>query len=149
MGQVLALMHILSEIQQKNIVHAIHEAEELTSGEIKVHIEEHCPTESPLERAKEVFSYLSLHKTALRNGVLIYLAYADKKFAIWGDEGINSKTGNQFWEREKEILRENFKIGDYENGFVKAIEEVAKQLQSHFPYQKDDKNELPNDISFG
>ena len=68
-------MQILSEIEKKNIINAIHEAEDLTSGEIKVHIEEHCPNLDPGKRALELFKYLSLHKTALRNGVLIYLAY--------------------------------------------------------------------------
>jgi uncharacterized membrane protein len=142
-------MNILSEIQQKNIVHAIHEAEELTTGEIKVHVEEHCSTADPKDRAVEVFKYLSLHKTALRNGVLIYLAYEDHKFAIIGDEGINQKVKQDFWESEKEILRENFRIGDFENGFVKAIEEAGKKLQEYFPANGTNTNELPNDISFG
>lgn len=142
-------MYILSEIQQKNIVHAIHEAEELTSGEIKVHVEEHCPTVNPMERAAEVFRYLSLDKTALRNGVLLYLAYEDHKFAIIGDSGINEKVGQDFWNSTQEILRENFRIGDFENGFVKAIEEAGKKLQEHFPIQGANENELPNDISFG
>ncbi|MBX2953505.1 MAG: TPM domain-containing protein [Leadbetterella sp.] len=142
-------MFILSEIQQKNIVHAIHEAEELTSGEIKVHVEEHCPTPNPMERAAEVFRYLSLDKTALRNGVLLYLAYEDHKFAIIGDTGINEKAGQDFWNSTQEILQENFRIGDFENGFVKAIEEAGKKLQEHFPIVGPNENELPNDISFG
>ena len=142
-------MFILSEIQQKNIVNAIHEAEERTSGEIKVHVEEHCPTANPLDRAAEVFRYLSLDKTALRNGVLIYLAYEDHKFAIIGDEGINQKAGQDFWNSELDILRDNFRIGDFENGFIRAIEEAGKKLQEYFPVQGANENELPNDISFG
>ncbi len=142
-------MNILSEIQQKNIVNAIHEAEELTSGEIKVHVEEHCPTANPADRAVAVFKYLALHKTALRNGVLIYLAHEDQKFAIIGDEGINHKVGQGFWDTEKDILRENFKIGDFENGFIKAIEEAGKKLKEYFPAEGNNENELPNEISFG
>lgn len=142
-------MYILSEIQQKNIVHAIHEAEELTSGEIKVHVEEHCPAADPIERAAEVFRYLSLDKTALRNGVLIYLAYEDHKFAIIGDEGINQRVGQDFWNSELHILRENFRIGDFENGFIQAIEEAGKKLREYFPAGITNDNELPNDISFG
>ncbi len=143
------IMFILSEIQQKNIVNAIHEAEELTSGEIKVHVEEHCPSANPIDRAAEVFRYLSLDKTALRNGVLFYLAYEDQKFAVIGDEGINRKVGQDFWNSTQEILRENFRIGDFENGFIRAIEETGKKLQVYFPIQGVNENELPNDISFG
>lgn len=142
-------MYILSEIQQKNVINAIHEAEELTSGEIKVHIEEHCPNAKPEERAVEVFNYLALDRTALRNGVLIYLAYKDHKFAILGDVGINEAVGKDFWMSTKEILQENFKIGDFENGFVKAIEEAGKKLRQHFPAQGPNDNEVSNDISFG
>ncbi|ADQ17025.1 TPM domain-containing protein [Leadbetterella byssophila] len=142
-------MQFLSEIQQKNIVNAIHEAEELTTGEIKVHVEEHCPYADPMDRAKEVFEYLSLHKTALRNGVLIYLAYGDHKFCILGDEGINEKVGQEFWNSTREILLENFKIGDFENGFIQAIEEAGRKLREYFPCAGSNLNELPNEISFG
>lgn len=142
-------MKILSELQQKNIVHTIYKVEEKTTGEIKVHIEDHCPTPNPSDRAVEIFHYLSLQKTALRNGVLIYLAHADKKFAIIGDHGINTKVDQNFWDSERQILLENFKIGDFENGFVKAIEEVGRKLQHFFPVNGENKNELPNDISFG
>lgn len=73
-------------------------------------MEEHCAAAHPIDRAAEVFRYLSLDKTALRNGVLIYLAYEDHKFAIIGDEGINQKVGQNFWDSELSILGENFKI---------------------------------------
>jgi uncharacterized membrane protein len=142
-------MQFLSEIQQKNIVNAIHEAEELTTGEIKVHVEEHCPYADPMERAAEVFAYLSLHKTALRNGVLIYLAHEDHKFCILGDQGIDEKVGQNFWDSTREVLLENFKVGDFENGFVQAIEQAGRKLREHFPSTGSNVNELPNDISFG
>ncbi|NOX88964.1 MAG: TPM domain-containing protein, partial [Calditrichaeota bacterium] len=66
--------------QKKQIVDAIKEAEKETSGEIRLHIESKCKGD-PLERAIKVFQKLKMHKTALRNGTLIYLALNNKKFA--------------------------------------------------------------------
>ena len=79
---------IFSPEQQDLISSAIQNAENQTSGEIRVHLEKTC-SGNVLDRAARVFSDLEMHKTELRNGVLFYLAYEDRKFAILGDAGIN------------------------------------------------------------
>jgi uncharacterized membrane protein len=142
-------MGIFSVSQQDRIVDAIHKAELKTSGEIKVHIEAETQGKDSFLRAKEVFEYLALHKTALRNGVLIYLAYEDRKFAILGDSGINEKVGAGFWDSSANLLKEHLIKNQIEEGLLKCIAEVGIQLQRHFPYLAGDTNELPNDISFG
>ena len=70
--------------QEDIIIQAIKEAELNTSGEIRLHVENNCKI-NVLDRASHIFKKLSMHKTALRNGVLFYLAVKDKKFAILGD----------------------------------------------------------------
>jgi uncharacterized membrane protein len=142
-------MFILSELQQKNIVSAIKLAETNTSGEIKLHIEEKCSSDDPMIRAEEVFKYLSLHKTALRNGVLFYLAYEDRKFAILGDKGINLKVGQRFWESTKDLMARNFKDGEFEKGLCLGIKEAGEQLKAYFPFQSEDINEISDEISRG
>ncbi|MDP5120372.1 MAG: TPM domain-containing protein [Spirosomaceae bacterium] len=139
----------LTEEQQKLIVEAIKEAELATSGEVKVHVEEKCPADDPVKRATKLFSYLALHKTAQRNGVLFYLAYGDRKFAVIGDEGIDKAVTALFWDSTKEILRNHFAKEQYTEGLCAGINEAGKQLKKYFPYQSDDKNELSDDISFG
>jgi uncharacterized membrane protein len=139
----------LSEEQQKLIVEAIKEAELFTSGEVKVHIEEKCPSDDPVKRATKLFNYLALHKTAQRNGVLFYLAHEDRKFAVIGDKGIDKAVTILFWESTKEILRNHFAQEQYTEGLCAGINEAGKQLKKYFPYQSDDKNELSDDISFG
>lgn len=139
----------LTEEQQKQVVEAIKEAELATSGEIKVHIEENCPNDNPVQRATYLFNYLALHKTAQRNGVLFYLAHEDRKFAVIGDEGIDKAVTALFWESTKEILRNHFSKDQYVEGLCAGINEAGKQLKKYFPYQSDDKNELSDDISFG
>ena len=49
-----------------------------------------------------------MHNTAERNGVLFYLAVDDRKFAVIGDAGINSKVPAGFWDEVKELLQEKF-----------------------------------------
>lgn len=142
-------MYILSELQQKNIIAAIKLAEKNTSGELKVHIEENCVGGDPMVRAKEVFAYLSLQKTAQRNGVLFYLAYEDRKFAVFGDKGINEKVGQTFWNSTKELMKTYFQKEDFENGLCLAITEAGNKLKHYFPYNTDDKNEISDEISRG
>jgi len=138
----------LSKEEQQQIVQAIQEAEKETSGEIRLHIEAKCKGD-PLDRAKEVFVKLKMHQTALRNGVIVYLAFQDRKFAIWGDKGINEKVPENFWQDVKEVMAEHFRNNKFAEGLIKGITMIGEKLKAFFPYQKDDVNELPDDISFG
>ena len=81
--------------QKTAMVAAIRQAEKDTSGEIRIHFENHC-RKNVLDRAAQVFADLKMHKTALRNGVLIYVALEDKQLAILGDAGINAKVPDHF-----------------------------------------------------
>jgi uncharacterized membrane protein len=137
-----------NESQKKLITDAVKEAELNTSGEIRVHIESDCK-EDVLDRASFIFEKLEIHKTEQRNGVLFYLSISDRKFAILGDAGINAVTPENFWEEIKETVINHFKNNDFEIGLSTGIKMAGEALKSHFPYQKDDVNELSDDISFG
>ncbi len=139
---------LLSEEQQSIIVDAIRAAEKQTSGEIKVHIEQFCAGDA-LERAKAVFAQLELHKTQQRRGVLFYLAYTDRKFAILGDKGINDVVPPDFWVSTRNIMQSHFIMSEYAAGFASGIEKAGDVLKKYFPYQSDDINEISDEISFG
>jgi len=134
--------------QQLEITAAIREAEDNTSGEIRVHLESSCDGD-PLDRAAYIFSKLKMHKTGLRNGVLFYLAVNNRKFAILGDAGINAKTGEDFWTEIKEVMLGHFREGRFTEGLATGIRMAGDSLKNHFPHQKNDVNELSDDISFG
>lgn len=138
----------LSKEQEEHIVEAIQQAEEATSGEIRVHIEKKCKTETPIERAQQVFSELKMHETDLRNGVILYIAWKDQKTAIWGDKGIHKKVGQSFWEEEVKLLISYFKDQDYETGISEVVLQIGQRLKEFFPYQEGDVNELSNTISY-
>ena len=133
--------------EQQNIVAAIKEAELNTSGEIRVHIENHCKEEA-LERAAEVFYDLKMNRTAARNGILFYLAVKDRKFAIIGDEGINKEVEHDFWNDIKDEMISNFKENKFAEGLIVGILKCGDKLKEYFPYQNDDVNELSDEISF-
>jgi uncharacterized membrane protein len=136
-----------SEGDQEKIMGAIKKAEHQTSGEIRVHIEDACKGEV-LDAAAQWFSRLKMHKTKLRNGVLVYLAVEDRKLAIIGDRGINAVVPPDFWDKASALMLAHFSEGRFTDGLVDGILLAGEQLKAHFPYQNDDKNELPDTISF-
>ena len=140
--------HLFNSAEKNRIVAAIATAEKKTSGEIRVHIEPRCKGDV-LARASEVFHKLEMDKTVKRNGVLIYLAYDDKRFAIAGDKGINDVVPAGFWDTTKDEMSKYFKKGQFEAGVIHVISEAAKHLAIYFPHGADDKNELSNEISEG
>jgi uncharacterized membrane protein len=136
----------LSPEEEQDIIEAIQNAEKNTSGEIRVHIEQSSKTDA-YKRAMEVFHSLKMNETKLRNGVLIYVAVADKTFAIYGDEGINAVVAGDFWKTTRDTIQQHFKSGNFKQGLVEGIKEAGIQLKTYFPWQQDDANELSNEIS--
>ena len=129
------------------ITNAIAEAEKATSGEIRIAIEKHCQ-ESPFDRATQFFVKLGMDKTAEKNGVLIYLAHEDHKFAIIGDRGINKVVPEDFWETTQIAMKAHFMAGNLADGIIAGIALAGEKLALFFPYKSDDINELPNEIIF-
>ena len=138
---------ILNNEEDRRIVEAIKQAELNTSGEIKVHIENHCRGDVE-ERSLHVFNRLKMNETQQRNGVLIYLAVRDHKFAILGDEGINNVVEADFWTDIRDLMVTAFREGRFADGLEQGIMRCGEKLKTYFPYQSDDINEIPDDISY-
>lgn len=139
---------VFTQAEQDAVRAAIQEAEKNTSGEIKVHIENHCKEET-LDRAVYVFEQLEMQETELRNGVLFYLAVKDRQFAILGDVGINLKVPKGFWDEISAMMLNYFKQEQFAIGLSEGVKAAGKALSEHFPFQSNDENELSDDISFG
>ena len=138
---------ILNNEEDRRIVEAIKQAELNTSGEIKVHIENHCKGNVE-ERSLFIFNRLKMNETQQRNGVLIYLAVRDHKFAILGDEGINKVVEADFWNDIRDLMATAFKAGRFADGLEQGIMRCGEKLKAYFPYQSDDINEIPDEISY-
>lgn len=138
----------LTKAEEAEVVEAIRLAEKNTSGEIRVHLEKETSI-APIERAVEVFHELRMDTTQLRNGVIIYVAVKSKQFAIYGDQGINDKVDDDFWDCTKDIMVNHFKTGNNVQALVEGIHNAGEQLKKHFPFEDDDTDELSNEISKG
>ncbi len=140
----------LTPAQDAALVAAIRAAEVLTSGEIRVHLEETCPTPEPLDRAAQVFGELNMHRTSQRNGVLFYMAWSSRQFAVVGDAAINAAVPDDFWELTKEAVLHHFRAENYVAGLEAGVKLVGEQLRRFFPYDATtDQNELDDSISLG
>lgn len=137
----------LSAEEEAEVVKAIKVAEKQTSGEIRVHLE-NSEAEVAL-RAKEVFHLLKMDTTEAHNGVIIYVAVNQKQFYVYGDQGIHTKVGDSFWQSTRDIILDSFKKGDFTKGLSEGVLEIGKVLKEHFPWTKDDTNELSDEISRG
>lgn len=134
------------DLDKKEIVNAIVEAEKMTSGEIRVHIQSKC-TGDIFEHGKKIFHKLKMDKTKDRNGVLIILAKDSKKFAILGDKGIHEKVGDDFWNETRDKMLEHFKKDSLKEGIIVGVLSVGEKLKRYFPYEKNDKNELSDAVT--
>lgn len=139
-----------SEDEKKQIAEAVRIAEQRTSGEVRVFIESRCRYVDPLDRAAEVFFNLKMNETKDRNAVLLYIAMKDRQLAVFGDEGIHKKVGTEYWNKEVNLLINEFNTAHYGDGISQCVRDIGEALHQHFPFDNDtDKNELPDDIIFG
>ena len=130
------------------IARAVAVAEAATSAELRVHLERRVPAGAdPMARAREVFAALGMHRTAERNGVLIYLAVEDHKLAIVGDEGIHTRVGAPYWEHVRDLMLERLRTGAARDAVLMAVGDVGAVLRQHYGRRPDDTNELSNEVS--
>ena len=136
----------LSAQQEEKIVEAIRAAELRTSGEIRVHLESSCAGNA-YARAQELFHQLKMDNTKDANGILFYLAVDDRKFAVLGDSGINQVVPENFWNSIKDGMEARFRESEFKKGLISGIHQVGEKLAAYFPWQDDDINELPDEIT--
>jgi uncharacterized membrane protein len=139
-------MTFLDQVNRDAIVRAIGDAEQCTSGEIRVHVQKTIRGADVRSVAERTFERLGMTKTELRNGVLLFIAADDHKFTILGDRGIDEKVPPGFWDEIAAKLTIHFRNGEFTTGIVEAVQSAGQQLAQFFPRAVHDVNELPNEI---
>lgn len=141
---------LFTKEEEARIQQAIRDAEQRTSGEIRLFVEDFCDRDHPVDRAAELFQLFGMFNTKQRNAVLIYLAEKSRMFAIWGDSGIHERVGFRFWDAEKQLLRTRLQEGMACDGLCEVVAQIGAQLQQYFPADPhDNENELPDEIIYG
>ena len=143
----MALADFIPSEGQRRIADAITAAERHTTGEICVHVTPRCRG-NVYKRAVRTFNRLHLYTTKRRNAVLIFIAYEARKFAILGDTGINDAVPEGFWDLESEELGKFLKAGRPVDGLCEVIARIGEHLSQYFPGERNDENELSNEVSF-
>ncbi|MBB4078945.1 putative membrane protein [Lewinella aquimaris] len=141
------MVKFFNQEEEAQIIAAIRAAELATSGEIRVHVEVGA-RKPALEVATRIFQELEMENTQDRNAVLILLAVDRREFAILGDVGINKVVPEDFWATERDLMQQHFKRGEFATGIELVIQQIGEKLKTYFPYQTDDVNELPDEISY-
>lgn len=136
----------LSREDEADVIEAIRLAESRTSGEIRVHIEQHTD-EDHFKRATQIFHLLKMDNTLQRNGVLVYVAVSDHRFVICGDKGINEAVEPDFWDCTKDAMAEHFKNGAFKQGLIAGIMRAGERLEHYFPWTHEDTDQLSNEIT--
>jgi uncharacterized membrane protein len=136
----------LASLDQQRIIEAIGTAEKMTSGEIRVHIQPKARGEIRTV-GERTFERLGMTKTALRNGVLLFIACEEQRFVILGDHGIDEKVPAGFWDEIAAKLTIRFKEGQFTDGIVDAIHSAGEELRHYFPRSEGDLDELANEIN--
>ena len=119
-------------VQHDAIVAAIREAEQKTSGEIRVSISpKHV--DDAVTAAQAEFLRLGMNKSPERNGVLILVAPRAHKFAVIGDEAVHAKCGDEFWRKLADVMTGYFRNSEFTPGIIHAVQKAGDLLAEHFP----------------
>ena len=134
----------------KRISATVAEVEQHTSAEIRVSIHDERESDQsglPIEKiGEQEFFKLGMEKTKLRNGILLLIIYAERKFYVHGDEGIHSRVDPGTWTDVADVLKSNFSHGHFEEGIHTALKTISKHLMTALPSTGDSTNELSNDV---
>jgi uncharacterized membrane protein len=99
---------------------------------------------TPRDRALEVFGLMRVWDTEGNNGVLVYVLYAERAVEIVADRGIAKRVPQADWETICRAVEQDFHAGAFREGSLKAVSEIARLLERHFPDAGGDGNELPD-----
>ncbi|MCC7461179.1 MAG: TPM domain-containing protein [Gammaproteobacteria bacterium] len=133
-----------------DIERAIVAAEKHHAGELCFAIESALPLAevragvTARERALHVFSLLRVWDTAANNGVLIYVLLADGAIELIADRAVAERIAPPEWDELCRRIETEFAAGHYRGGALMAVQAIGAQLARHFPAQRGESDELPN-----
>jgi uncharacterized membrane protein len=144
------IKHILSKQDLNAVADAIAGAEKKTSGEIRVAVRQRRHKKERLlsveELARREFHRLGMTGTKHRNGVLLYVLLEHRELFVLADEEIHGKVDAQTWQRVADSAASRFSRKEYREGLIDAVAQMGEILAQHFPHEKGDRDELPNEV---
>jgi uncharacterized membrane protein len=136
-----------SAVEIQRLERAVREAEQGSSGEIRVRIAAEGGPD-PVAAAAAAFEALGMTNTKNRNGVMFFLGTRDHALVVLGDEGIVARVTDDFWDVVRDVVLRRFQAGEFVEGLEDGIRFAGDQLAAWFPRKAEDVNELPDAVSF-
>jgi uncharacterized membrane protein len=131
----MVIMHpkkLIKQLPHDMLVAAIHEAEQKTSGQIRVLIS-HKAVDDTIAAAQAEFLRLGMDKSPDRNSVLIFVAPRSRNFAVVGDKAVHAKCGDEFWQKLAAAMTDYFRKSEFTPGIIHGVQKAGELLAEHFP----------------
>ena len=98
------------------------------------------------DKAFRGFYRHGLNNTKDGTGILFFISVFEKRVHILADQGIYSKIKQEALDKYAESIGKGIKSGNAGDALCKAIKDAGSELAHYFPIQKDDVNELPDEV---
>jgi uncharacterized membrane protein len=129
---VMSRGKLVRKIDRDRVADAIRRAGHQTTGEIRVSFST-LFLGNVQEAAERAFGRMGMTAAKHRNGVLLFVVPARRRFVVVGDAGIHDKVGQQFWHDVAQVVSNHFRDGKFTDGLVSAVGVVGEQLALHYP----------------
>lgn len=95
-------------------------------------------------RAREQFIAQHVNQTQHGSGVLLFVSVAERYVEILADHGINAHVSPHLWDSMINDFVVSIRSGRIVDGFLQTIHRCGELLQTHYPAQAKNIDELPN-----
>ncbi|QBE62699.1 TPM domain-containing protein [Pseudoduganella lutea] len=133
------------------IAAAIADGEQRHRAEVRLVVEPALPFGAALdgmsnrERARALFAQYGVWDTEENCGVLIYVNLADHAVDIVADRNVGRRIADTEWQAVCGTMTAAYKRGEFAEGTVAALNQLADLLQRHFPSDGSRPNQLPDE----
>lgn len=135
-GFVTQFFGLLSRGVHEQIEADLRAFEQKTGHEIAVVIIPSLDGDYIENYAEKLFKEWGIGKKGADNGVLLLIAYADKKMRIEVGYGLEGAfTDAEASQIIRNVLRPAFQSGDYDGGVQQAVREIERAIQEEVPIQ--------------
>lgn len=98
------------------------------------------------KKAKEEFINQGLYDTQTKLAIMFFVSIEEKYVEIITDKNVKEKIDDTYWQKIVNEFIKDVKNKEFTQGYEKAIKSCSEILINNFPIEKNDKNELSNEV---
>jgi uncharacterized membrane protein len=136
---------LLSSEEKARLEMKIAAAERLSAAEIRV-VLTRSSWMGIRNKARTIFRKYGLDQTSGRNLVLILIDTRSRELLIDGDEAVDSRVGQEFWDDVRDAMIAEMRKGDLAAALSTGIHRTGEKLGVLFPAEGDARDEISNEI---